>query len=83
MADLMASLFVDVHPFKAKLTLFRDGNCILITSTVSAYSIQQMFIRVVAKGSTRSLGNALYDHHSSRFETALHGICTKTNPNLS
>jgi len=78
----MANLFIDVHLSKDKLTLFRDGNCFLIASTVSAYSLWQMLLRVVADGSTRSLRNASYDHHSSRFDIACHGIWADTNPNM-
>ena len=78
----MANLFFDVHPSKAKLTLFRDGNCFLIASTVSAYSVRQMMLRVVADGRTRSSLNALYDRHSSRFDIAFHGIQSDTNPNM-
>jgi len=70
MTDVMASLFVDVHPSKAKLTLFRIGNCFLIASTVSAYSLRQMLLRVVADGRARSSRNAVYDHRSSRFDIA-------------
>ena len=54
MIDVMAKLFVDVHPSNAKLTLFCDGNYFLIASTVSAYSVQQMLLSVVADGFTRS-----------------------------
>jgi len=82
MTDVMANLFVDAHPSKAKLTLFRDGNCFLIASTVSAYSLQQMLLRVVADGSTRSSRNALYDRRSSRFDIAFYGIWAETNPNM-
>ena len=70
----MANLFVDVHPSKAKLTLFGTGNCFLIASTVSAYSLRQMLLRVVADGSTSSLRNAVYDRRSSRFDIAFHEI---------
>ena len=82
MTDVMANLFVDVHPSKAKLTLFRNGNCFLIASTVSAYSFWQMLLRVVADGSTRSWRNALYDRGSSRFDITFLGICFKTNPKM-
>jgi len=82
MTDVMASLLVDVHPFKAKLTLFCDGNRFLIASTVSAYSLRQMLLRVVADRSTSSLRNALYDGRSSRFDIALQGIWAETNPNI-
>jgi len=74
MTDVMARLFVDVHPSKAKLTLCRDGNCFLIASTVSGYSLQQILLRVVADGSTRSLRIASYDGRSSRFGIAFRGI---------
>ena len=78
----MANLFVDVHPSKTKLTLFRTGNCFLIASSVSAYSLQQMLLRVIADGSTRSSCNAWYDRRSSRFDTVFDGICAETNPNM-
>jgi len=42
MTDVMASFFIDVHPSKAKLTLFHDGNYFLIAYTVSAYSLWQI-----------------------------------------
>ena len=74
MTDIMANLFVDVHPSKAKLTLFRDGNFFLIASTVSAYSVRQMLLRVVADGSTKSSRDALYDCRSSTFDIAFHRI---------
>jgi len=70
----MGSLFVDVHPSKAKLTLFCDGNCFLIASIVSAYSLLQILLRVVADGITRSSRNAVYDRSSCRFDIAFHGI---------
>jgi len=82
MTDVMANLFVDVHRSKAKQTSFRNGNCFLIASTVSAYSLWQMLLRVVADGSTRSSRDALYDHCTSRFDIAFQGICAETNPNM-
>jgi hypothetical protein len=82
MTDVMASLLVDVQPSRAKLTLFRIGNCFLIVSTVSAYSLLQMLLRVVVDGRTRSSHNALYDRRSSRFDIAFHGICAETTPNI-
>jgi len=82
MTDVISNLFVDVYLSKAKLTLFATGNCFLIASTVSAYSLQQMLIRVVADSSTRSSRNALYDHRSSQFDIAFHEICAETNPNM-
>jgi len=78
----MANLFVDVHPSKVKLTLFPTGNCFLIASTASAYSLRQMIVRVVADGSTKSSRNAIYDRGRSRFDIAFHGICAETNPNM-
>jgi hypothetical protein len=65
MTDVMASLFVDVHPSKAKLTLFSIGKYFLIACTVSEYSLRQMLLTVVVDGRTSSLGNALYDRRSS------------------
>jgi len=78
----MVSLLVDVHLSKAKLTLFHDGNCVSFASTVHAYSLRQILLRVVTNGTTSSLGNALYDHCSSRFEIAFQGIRAETNPNI-
>jgi hypothetical protein len=82
MIDIIAILFDDVHPSKVKLTLFREGNCFLIASTISAYSLGQMLLKVVADRSTRPSCNALYDHHSTRFHTVFHGIWTAQNPNM-
>jgi len=73
MTNVMANLFVDVHPSKAKLTLFLDGYYFLIAFTVSEYSLRQMLIRVLADSRTRSLRSALYDRRSSRFDIAFHG----------
>jgi hypothetical protein len=78
----MASLFVDIHPSKAKLTLFLDGNCFLIASTVSVYSLQQILLRVLAHGNTNSLRNALYDRRCWRFDIEFHEIYAKTKPNM-
>jgi len=58
MTEVMSTLFVVVHPSKAKLPLFHDGNCFLIACTVSAYSLWQMLLRVEADGSTKSLRKA-------------------------
>jgi len=68
MIEVMASLFGHVHPSNAKRSLFHDRNRFIIESMVSGYSFEQMLLRVVANGSTRSLRNALYDRHSSRFD---------------
>jgi len=82
MTDVMATLFVDVHLAKAKLTLFHIGNCFSIASTGSAYSLPQMLLRVVVDSRTWLLRNELYDHRSSSFDIAFHGICAETNPNM-
>jgi len=82
MTEVMANVFVDVHPSTPKVTLFRDGNYFLFVSTVSAYSLRQMLMRVVADDRTRSSRNALYDRGSSRFEIVFHAPCAKTNPNM-
>jgi len=82
MTNVIANWFVDVHPSKAKLTLFVDGNCFLIPSTVSVYSLRQIVLRVLADGNTNSLRNALYDRVSSGFDIAFHGICAETKPHM-
>jgi len=82
MPDVTACLFVGAHPSKAKLTSFRNGNCFLIASTFSGYSLRQMSQRVVADVRTRSLCNTVYDSGSSRFDIALHGLRAETNPNM-
>jgi len=74
MTDIMASLLVDVHPSKAKLMLFPDGNWCLIASTVSEYSLREMLLTVEADCSTKSSRNALYDCRGSVFDIAFHGI---------
>jgi hypothetical protein len=74
MTDVIPNLFVDIHPSKAKLTLFLDGNCFLIASTVSEDSLRQRLLRVLADGTTSSLRNALYDGRSSMFEIAFQGM---------
>jgi len=79
---VIGNLFVDSHPSKAKLTLFVDGNCFLIASTVSVYFLRQILLRVLADSNTNSLGNALYYRHSSRLNIAFHGTCAKTKPNI-
>jgi len=82
MPDDRASLSVDVHPSKAKQTLFSNDNSFWIASTVSAYSLRQMLVKVVADSSTSLQLNALYDHRSSRFDIALHGIWDAGNLNI-
>jgi len=82
MTDIIASVYVDVHPSIDKQTSLRDGNCFLIATTVSAYSLRQMLLRVIADGTTSSSRDALYDRRSSRFDIAFHGIWAETNPNM-
>jgi hypothetical protein len=82
MTEVMAILFVDVHSSKAKLTIYHDGNCFFIASTVSAYALQQMMLRVEADSSTIPLPNTLYDRQSPRFDIGFHGIFAVTNSNM-
>jgi len=82
MTDIMAMFFVDGHLSEAKLTIFLDGNCILIASTVSEYSLWPILATVMANGSSSSLHNMLYDCIISRIVIAFQGICTKTNSNM-
>jgi hypothetical protein len=74
MTDVIANLFVDDYPSIAKLTLFVDGTCCLITSTVSVYSLRQIVLRVLAESKTNSLHNVLYDRRSSWIDIAFPGI---------
>ena len=82
MTTVIVDLFVEVHPSQAKQTLSLDGNCFLLSSTVSEYSHQQMLPTMLAGGSTNSLRNTLYDYCSSRFGMAFYGIQAETNPNM-
>jgi len=82
MTDVIANLFIDLHLSNAKLTLFLDGNCFLIASTVSVYSLQQILLRVLPEGNTNLLPNALYERHSSRFDMSFIVIWAKTNANM-
>jgi len=82
MTDVMADLFVEVHPSKAKLSLFRNGSWFFIVSTVGAYSLRQMLLRVVTDGRTRTSFNALDDRGSWKFVIAFHGMRAETNPNM-
>jgi hypothetical protein len=70
----MANLFFDVHPSKAKQTLFCEGNYFLIKFTVSAYSVRQMLLRVAADSIVRSSRKALFDHRRLRFDIEFHRI---------
>jgi hypothetical protein len=58
MANVVARLFVDIHPSKVKLPVVYDGNYFSITSMVSAYCHCQMWLMVVVEGNTRLLPNA-------------------------
>ena len=60
MTDLIANLFVDVHPSKTKLSLFLDCNCFIIASTVTDHSLQQILLRAGVDSSASSLCNAAY-----------------------
>lgn len=82
MTDIMASMCVDGHPSKAKVTLFCNRNCFLIACMVGADSLRQMLLRVVVESSTKSLCNASYHHCSSKFGIEFHGIWAETNPNV-
>jgi hypothetical protein len=82
MTDVMASSFVDVHQSKAKLALIWNGNCFVIASTVRAYSLEQILLRVVTDGRTKSLRNALNNCRSSRVDIAFHEICAEKNRNM-
>ena len=82
MTDGMASLSVDVHPFNVTLAWFRDGNCFLIASVVTAYSGQQMLLMVEADRNTQSLRNAFYNSPNSRFDITFQGIWAETNSNM-
>jgi hypothetical protein len=55
MSDIIANLFVDIPPSKAKLTLFLDNNCFLIASTVCVSSLWKMVLRVLVEGNTKLL----------------------------
>ena len=70
----MVTSFVLVYPYNARLTQFGDGNCFLHASTVSAYALQQILLRVVVDGSARLSCNAFHLRRSSRFDTAFYGI---------
>ena len=81
MTNVIANLFIDVHPWKAKLTLSLDGNCIIISPTASGYCLQQMLPSALADGSTSSLCIALSDCRSCWFDIEFHAIQAATKPN--
>jgi len=78
----MASLILDVHPFKVNLTLFLDGNCFLIVSRVSVYSLWQMLLGELADCSPNFHCSALYDFDSLQFDIASPGISAQANPDI-
>ena len=82
MSDVIANLFVNVHPSNATLTLFLDSNCFLVASTVSMYSLWQILLRVLGDSNTNSLCNAFYDRCRVRFDILFHGVWAKTKPNI-
>jgi len=79
---MIANLFVDVHPSKAKQTFLLAGNCFLIASTVTVYSLRQILLRVLADGNTTLLRNALHERCSSTFDIVFHGMWAETYPNM-
>jgi ribosomal protein L31 len=58
MTDVIANLFVEIHPSKAKLTSFHDGNSFVVASTVSKYFLQQTLLRMLPDVSSGVLRNA-------------------------
>jgi hypothetical protein len=78
----MASLFFDIQPSKDELTFFRDGNCIIIACGVSAYSLWQIVLRVIAEGKTKSSDSALYDRCHVRFWIVFNRVWELTNRNM-
>jgi len=82
MNDVIANLFVDVHPSIAIQTLFYDGKFFVIASAVSAYSLWQQFVRVLPDGKTNSLCHVLNKGRSSRFDVTFHALRAKTIPNI-
>jgi len=50
MTDIIASFIVHVHLSNAIVSFFCNGNCCLIASTVSAYSLRQILPRLVVNG---------------------------------
>jgi len=83
MTDVIANVFVQVHPSKAKLTLVLDGNCFIIESRVSVYSLRQRLPSLLADGHTNSSCNELCECRSSRFDIPFHEIWAETNSNMT
>jgi len=78
----MACLFVDVNPSKAKLTVFDDGNSFLLARTGCACCLWEMFLSVMAEGSTKSRRNGWSDYRSSKFDVAFYLTWAERNDNL-
>ena len=74
MIDIIANLFVNVHSYKAKPSLFVDSNYFIFASTVSEYSLRQRLHRVLADHSTCLLHNALNNLCSTRFDVVFPGM---------
>jgi hypothetical protein len=81
MTNVMARLFLDVQPSKAKQSLYLDGNCFLVAPTINEHSLGPMLISAIADGSTCWQRKALYGCRSSRLDIAFHRIWAETNPN--
>jgi len=62
--------------------LIFDSDCFIFASTVSAYSLWQTLLRVLAPSSTRSSHNTLYDRCSSTFHVVFHEIWAVTYLNM-
>jgi len=82
MINVIANLFNNVHPSKAKLISFLDCNYFLIASTVSVYSLGQSLLEALPDGSTSSVCNALYGLVSSWFEIPFQGMGAETDPGI-
>jgi hypothetical protein len=74
MTDVIANLFVDIHQYKAKLSLFLDGNWVFIAPSVSEYSLWQRLLQVLPDGRTSLQCNTLLDHCSSKIDIAFKEI---------
>jgi hypothetical protein len=79
----MVNFFLDVHPSTAILTLFLDGHCFSIASTVTDYSIWQMLVKESVHDTTDVLRKVLYHCHSCKFDIVFQKIWAKTNTNMS
>jgi len=82
MTDVMANLFVDVHPFRAELTWLHDCNSIWIESTISEYFLRLILLCVLVAGKADSLRNTVYDLLGSGLRIVFPGNCGKTDTRL-